>query len=256
MLASIPPTRSIQPVASGEARNAANTGKPLGLSPRSLRSRRARQRLHHRTSQRHIQAQPYPVTGNSQGDSSGLQSPPRRAGHCSGLSASKQFAVSCRLADWTNNSTPQGGRPAEFGPQRDTRKPSTIRTYAVQPSHSIIGGSCGVTGRIISTWKGLAGRVTPDGLHRDFRPLPEVRTGATPSRRNGNGLAGHPMARSAPRAPGDGTGPGAFEVRPQLTKCDWCGVQFSSLARRSSNRPKLFCPEHRNRANRLQAVAG
>jgi len=158
---------------------------------------------------------------------------------------------------WTSDAPP-GKRtriPAGDDLIADTRKPTTIKTYAVVTLRSR-AGACGQSGRIISTWK-LSGRVTPDGLHRSLLPIPGVKPLAVASRRDRNGDLGHPGETNVPAPPGSGLVAAWDNTRhPQQEKCDLCGVQFLSSARRSTHRPKLYCPTHRIRANRLQAVAG
>lgn len=133
----------------------------------------------------------------------------------------------------------------------DSRRPSSIRTYGVAKISR--AGACGQIGKITSSWK-LAGRVTPDGCYRDLRPIPGAQSGAVASPRGENGHSGRPDPAQRQQ---EGTGPGAFEVRAQLTRCDFCNVQFLSRARRSNHRPKLYCPTHKSPASRrARAVAG
>ncbi len=153
---------------------------------------------------------------------------------------------------WTSGAPPgkkpdQGDRACEFGPEKDSRKPSSIRTYPVVKLS--LGGACGQIGKIISSWK-LVGRVTPDGRYRDFRPLPGVRVGRQTSALASGEPGNPPQAANAARQPGDGTGPAAFRVAPRMTRCDECGAEFASRARRSSSRPRLYCPTHQYRPGR------
>ena len=136
----------------------------------------------------------------------------------------------------------------------DGKRPSSIRTYGVAKISR--AGACGQIGKVITTWK-LSGRMTPDGCYYDPRPIPGVQPLAVASRSATNGHSGHPELRSVVRTAGEGTGPGCFEPIAQLTNCDFCGARFLSKARRSSNRPRLYCPEHRSPASRrARAAAG
>jgi hypothetical protein len=159
---------------------------------------------------------------------------------------------------WTSDAPP--GKRATRIPSgddliADTRRPSSIKTYAVSTLRSR-SGACGQIGKIISTWK-LVGRCTPDGCYRSLSPVPGAPSLAQASRRADNGHSGLPGLANVPTPPGSGFAAVWDNVtNPQMEKCDWCGISFKSSARRSAHRPKLYCPIHRARANRKQAVAG
>jgi hypothetical protein len=160
---------------------------------------------------------------------------------------------------WTSAPPPgkkpdPGGRPCEFGPERDSRKPTSIQTYPIATLRSK-ASACGQSFRLTTTWMIGGGRIDMS----TFRAVPLGRAPIIPTvaRSAGrqtsamtNGEPGNPLrAADAPRRPGDGPG-AAFNTLPQVTQCDECGSSFTTRARRSKTRPRLYCPEHQYRPGR------
>jgi hypothetical protein len=163
---------------------------------------------------------------------------------------------------WIETAAP--GKPdrtaCEFGPEKDSRKPSPILTYPIATLRSKTG-ACGQSFRLTTTWMIGGGRIDMATLRAvplgraPIIPTGPRRMGATASA-HAVGGPGHPP--QAANVPTGGLVAVWDNVRnPQQEKCDFCGVGFLSAARRSAHRPRLYCPEHQTRANpRAHAVAG
>lgn len=170
---------------------------------------------------------------------------------------------------WTQAAPPgkSATRGPGRGPAKDNAKGSSVGTYTIAAGRGLVGGSCGRTGRVTSTWLLLAGRVdmaTCRAVPLGRAPViaPSI-SGSRPSSISGSSLPRETNGAGRPLLPGQGITIWDNGRNPVSVPCACCGVTFESKRRPSRHRPRSLCPKcrelpraQRNRASQQHAVAG